>query len=363
MAGFAAGFTEFLFESLRGNPKVSLMLEVRLQTLHLTEPFRIAHGSSSTRQVVRLFAGGAVGEAPFVPYYGDDPEQTVAWLREIEEPFGPLPQEGPRAGLLALDLLQRDREGKRDQLPLAAFAESELSAESKQKDPISACRSFSIPTDLPSFADLVRETAQQFRVLKLKLGSGNIDFDEAIVARAREAAPNAEILADVNGGWSVTDTLKTLRRLRRWRPVLVEQPVHHGDGLEPWRELKAKIPFDVPPLFADESAQTAKDVPALAKLVAGVNVKLLKCGSFKGAIEMIQAARQHHLGLLLGCMIESSIGVTAAAHLAPWADLADLDGHLYVADDDYQGLTFSEEGHLVMPARDGIGASPKAPME
>lgn len=339
------------------------MLDVRLQTLHLTEPFRIAHGTSSTRQVVRVFADGAVGEAPFVPYYGDDPEETVSWLRALEQPFEPLPREGPRAGLLALDLLHRDREGKRRGVTLADLLETSLAAEAKQDSPISACRSFSIPTDLPAFQDQVRETARQFRVLKLKLGSGNIDFDEAIVAKAREAAPAAEILADVNGGWSVADTLKTLRRLRRWRPVLVEQPVHHGDGLEPWRELKAKIPSDVPPLFADESAQTAGDVPALAKLVAGVNVKLLKCGSFAGAIAMIQAARQHRLGLLLGCMIESSIGVTAAAHLAPWADLVDLDGHLYVADDDFAGLTFDEDGRVVMPKGHGIGAVEVEPTE
>jgi L-alanine-DL-glutamate epimerase-like enolase superfamily enzyme len=339
------------------------MLEVRLQTLQLKEPFRIAHGVSATRQVVRLFAEGAVGEAPFVPYYGEDVEQTVGWLRDIERPFEPLPKEGPRAGLLALDLLQRDREGKRGGLSLTDLTEQQLGADQRQKTPIFACRSFSIPTDLLEFAERVRETAQQFRVLKLKLGSGNIDFDEAVVARAREAAPSAEIMADVNGGWSVNDTLKTLKRLRRWRPVLVEQPVHHSDGIEPWRELKAKIPSDVPPLFADETAQTVHDVPLLADLVAGVNVKLLKCGSFAGAIAMIQAARERRLGLLLGCMIESSIGVTAAAHLAPWAHYVDLDGHLYVADDDYEGLTFDEDGALVMPNRFGIGAALKVPEE
>ncbi|HYF37437.1 MAG TPA: enolase C-terminal domain-like protein, partial [Prosthecobacter sp.] len=321
------------------------MLDVRLQTLHLIEPFRIAHGASSTRQVARLWANGAVGEAPFVPYYGDDPEQTVAWLREVEEPFSRLPAEGPRAGLLALDLLQRDRAGTRAGQPLAA----QVPLASARAGAIPACRSFSIPTDLPAFADRVRDTARQFQVLKLKLGSGNADFDEAIVAMAREAAPQVELIADVNGGWSVAETLKMMRALRRWRPALIEQPVHHRDGLEPWRELKAKLPSDVPPLFADETAQPAADVPALAELVAGVNVKLLKCGSFAGAVSMIEVARRHRLGLILGCMIESSIGVTAAAHLAPWADWVDLDGHLYVADDDHVGLAFDAQGCLVMP--------------
>src|SRR6476661_5147695 len=148
------------------------MLEVRLQTLQLSQPFRIAHGASSTRQVVRVFAEGAVGEAPFVPYYKDDPEETVGWLREIERPFAALPKEGPRAGLLALDLLRRDREGKRQGKPLGAVIEGELAGQRRNEGAIRACRSFSIPLDMEAFIDEVRETARQFRVLKLKLGSG-----------------------------------------------------------------------------------------------------------------------------------------------------------------------------------------------
>ena len=78
--------------------------------------------------------------------------------------------------------------------------------------------------------------------------------------------------------------------------------------------------------------------------------------SFAGAVRMIETARQHGLGVLLGCMIESSIGITAAAHLAPWADMADLDGHLYLSDDDYYGLTFDESGCILLPEEAGIGA-------
>ena len=74
---------------------------------------------------------------------------------------------------------------------------------------------------------------------------------------------------------------------------------------------------------------------------------------------MIQAARNHGLGVLLGCMIESSIGITAAAHLAPWADYADLDGHLYLAEDDYQGVTFDPNGFLIMPDAPGLGVRPR----
>ncbi len=109
------------------------------------------------------------------------------------------------------------------------------------------------------------------------------------------------------------------------------------------------------PLFADESAQTSDDVPRLAGVADGVNVKLLKCGGWHRAMEMILASRVHGLRVLLGSMVESSIGVTAAAQLAGLADWIDLDGHLFVANDDYDGLRYDGEGTLIVPDRPGIG--------
>lgn len=329
------------------------MPEVELKTLHLTTPFRIAHGVSATRQVVRVYEGEAVGEAPFVPYYGEDVEATLTWLRGVRDVFAPVPMNAPRAGRLALDLLRLDLEGRATGLPLSARVPLTLP---HQPGPVQACRSFSIPTDLAAFAELVAETARQFGVLKLKLGCGDAAFDEEIVATARAAAPEAKLLADVNGGWLVTEAARLIPKLGKYEMMLIEQPIHHAGGVEAWRELRAALPAGVTPLFADESAQTHEDVPLLKGLVEGVNVKLLKCGSFSGAIMMIESARVHDLGVLLGCMIESSIGVTAAAHLAPWADWVDLDGHLYLSDDDYTGLTFDTEGCVVMPERPGIGA-------
>lgn len=324
------------------------MPEVDLKTLHLTEPFRIAHGVSSTRQVVRVRLGAAVGEAPFVPYYAEDPAATVAWLK------GAPGSAATRAGTLALDLCQRDLAGE----PLWVSAQKRLGPGRAWAE-IAACRSLGIPTDLTNFAEKVRETARQFHVLKLKLGSGDLAHDEAIVSTARAAAPGVTMFADVNGGWSVDETVQMLGRLRRYDLALIEQPLHHRWGIPAWQELQAKSPALSVPIYADESAQNADDVARLAGQVQGVNVKLLKCGSFDGGIQMISAARAHGLGVILGCMIESSLGVTSAAHLAPWADYVDLDGHLYLADDDYTGLTFDAEGRLRMPQEKGIGAKPR----
>ncbi len=323
------------------------MPEVELKTLHLTEPFRIAHGSSTSRQVLRLHERGAVGEAPFVPYLHANPEDTMAWLE------GNRGVEGSQAARLALDLLQLDQGGQ----PLWRSAEKIL-GQGKPWDAIRACRSLGIPTDLAAFALRVRETARQFGVLKLKLGSGDLDHDESIVATARAEAPHATLFADVNGGWSVGDTVSMMTRLQRFGLVLIEQPVHHEWGIGAWAELKARSPAAAPPVFADESARNSEDVRLLAGLVGGINVKLAKCGSFGGAVEMILTARELGLGVIVGCMIESSIGVTAAAHLAPWADFADLDGHLYLSDDDYRGIKFDENGRIIMPRENGIGARP-----
>jgi L-alanine-DL-glutamate epimerase-like enolase superfamily enzyme len=104
--------------------------------------------------------------------------------------------------------------------------------------------------------------------------------------------------------------------------------------------------------------QTIEDVPKLAGLVDGVNVKLLKCGGIREAIAMIDAAREHHMHVMLGCMIESSIGVTAAAQLATLADWIDLDGHLYLSDDDHAGLSYDASGNLVLSQTPGLGVIP-----
>lgn len=319
-------------------------VEAEVKTLHLREPFRIAHGASASRQVLRVYSGSAVGEAPLVPYYQESPEAALEWVRGRRE--GPASQ----AGRLALDLLERDRNGE----PLWSSA-AEVLGWGRRWDELSGCRSLGIPEDLGEYRGRVAEVAAAFAVIKVKLGSGDLDYDEEVVAVARAAAPDAVLWVDVNGGWSVDETLVMLERLRGYRLELVEQPIHHREGIEAWRELRARRPVGGLRLFADESARVAADVARLAGLVDGVNVKLLKCGTFGAAVEMIAAAREHGLGVIVGCMIESSIGTTAAAHLAPWADYVDLDGHLYLADDDYEGLGFDTQGRLVMPMRPGIG--------
>jgi len=331
------------------------VLQVEVKTLALKEPFRIAHGVSAERQVLRLQWNGAVGEAPFVPYYHEDPADTLRWLQSLAWNGSPPPSDGPRAGRLALDLLWHDHIGRERGETIGEMWKLPTLNVPK------ACRSLGIPTDLDAFRAKVKDTARQFSVLKLKLGSGNLDFDESIVATACEAAPDAVIFADVNGGWSVDAAIHMIPRIARHGLKFIEQPIHHDGGVEAWKALRSGLPDCPVPLYADESTRTADDVLRHVGLVDGVNVKLLKAGSLGEARTMIQFARLNDLSIMLGCMIESSIGVTAAAHLAPLVDWIDLDGHLYVADDDYEGLRYDENGNLQMPLRPGLGVVPRQP--
>jgi len=327
-------------------------LHATLKTLQLTEPFRIAHGTSATRQVLRISEGAHTTEAPFVPYYGEDPAQTLAVLNQAV-----LPEQLPRTARLALNLLRHDLIGHANGHNLAAYAQAKLGPSSHPAPP--GCRSFSIPDDLDAFAKKVTAFSQQFSVLKLKLGSGDLGLDIATVSVARHAAPDAKLLLDVNGGWDMAEAPLMIEKLAEYSPSLIEQPIHHRLGVDAWEELRSLLPGNALPVFADESAQTVADVAALAPFVDGINIKLLKCGSLDAAVAMFAAAREHSLQILLGCMIETILGTTAAAHLAPWADWIDLDGHFYVANDDFIGIEYDQAGTLIMPDGPGIGAKPK----
>jgi L-alanine-DL-glutamate epimerase-like enolase superfamily enzyme len=323
-------------------------LSGELKTLHLTEPFRIAHGTSTERVMLRVRRGDGIGEAPFVPYYGDDPQEALHWVQQRGD--AGLSQ-APRAARLALDLLHHDEVGKKLGLSLRQLLPE---TRGRSRTP-PGCRSLGIPQDLKLFREKVSLTAAKFSVLKLKMGSGNLDHDEAIAAIAREAAPHATFFADANGGWTPEEAARIIPKLGVHGLKFVEQPVSHERGILGWQELRDRLPSSPLPLFADESALTVEDVPKLAGLVDGVNVKLLKCGGIRQAIAMVESARAHRMQVMLGCMIESSIGVTAAAQLASLADWIDLDGHLYLSDDDHEGLAYDGAGHLLLPDRPGLG--------
>lgn len=325
-------------------------LEASLHALQLKEPFRIAHGTSRTRTVLRIRRGDALAEAPFVPYYPETPEESLAWIRSRPEDTAVPPADCPRSVRLALDLLHLDWEGKRMGKSLSQLLNIPVAL------PRPACRSLSIPGNLDAFRRKILGVCEQFSILKLKLGSGSITHDRRIVEVAREAAPEAVLFADANGGWSEEEALQILPVLKNLGLAFVEQPLAAGARGDAWMRVRKTLGDDSPPVFADESAQNGWEIRACREWIDGVNIKLLKCGSFAGALEAIRTARELGLQVLLGCMIESSLGTTAASHLAPLADWIDLDGHLWVENDDFTGVTFDSRGMLLAPTLPGIGA-------
>ena len=131
---------------------------------------------------------------------------------------------------------------------------------------------------------------------------------------------------------------------------LVEQPFPIG-SIEALKKVRRHVKI---PVFADEDVKDSKDIPVLSDAVDGINIKLMKCGGIREAIRMISTARAHGLKIMIGCNIESSVSITAAAHLTPLVDYADLDGHLLVINDPYIGVTV-DKGSLTLPEGDGLG--------
>jgi L-alanine-DL-glutamate epimerase-like enolase superfamily enzyme len=190
---------------------------------------------------------------------------------------------------------------------------------------------------------------RSYAALKIKLGS---DDDFSRLDAVAGARPDARLRLDANAGWSAEDAIDLIRRLERFNVELIEQPVAKDDiaGMG-YVQAHTRIP-----VIADESCQTLADVEALAAAgVGGINLKLMKAGGLAPGLAMLRRARELGMRVMLGCMVETSLGVTAMAHLAGLADWLDLDGPLLIANDPFEGLRYDECGNVRVTDRPGIG--------
>ena len=181
----------------------------------------------------------------------------------------------------------------------------------------------------------------------MKLGS---DHDEDIIRTVVAAADGKVIRVDANAAWTPKRALEMIDVLESLGVEYVEQTVAATDlaGLAFVRERSSL------PIIADESCVVAADVARLAGSVDGINIKLSKCGGLREALRMIATARAHGMLVMAGCMIETSLGITAAAHFAPLLDYADFDGAALLADDPFVGATITG-GHISIPTTPGLG--------
>ena len=333
-----------------------MKVEVSSIPLTLRHTFRIAREASDKRKNVLLKLTDedgvyGLGEAAPSVYYNQTAESVQERLRrmsesDFEDPYlrekileraeGILGEQ--RSALAAVDMALHDWLGKRLGVPLYR-----LFGLNPAETPLT---SFTI--GLAEGEELLRklEEAKEYPVLKLKLGT---ERDREIVSVVRSAT-TVPIWVDANAAWGFEEAREKIKWLADEGVELVEQPLPAEDleGLKRLTDLSSL------PIIADESARTAKDVLRLRGCVHGINIKLSKCGGLSEALKMIHLARTQGIKIMLGCFIETSLSITAAAHLSPLVDYADLDGHLLIANDPFAGVE-EKEGRLILPDRPGIG--------
>jgi L-Ala-D/L-Glu epimerase len=327
-------------------------LTARKATLRLAETFVIARGADDKAEVVQVEIRhdgvSGFGEAAPIDRYDESAASALTWLEAVslgDDPFAldaifaGLPP-GEHAARAAVDAALHDLQGKLTGLPVYS-----LLGLRRLGPPTSWTVWLGDPDDMARRAE--RAQARGFRRLKLKLGGRDgLDLERV---RAVRAASDLPLQCDVNEYWTLDEALDYLPQMEL---DYCEQPLPAGDPDGP--ELKRRSPR---PIYVDEDCHTLADVAACAERAHGVNVKLAKSGGIREAVRIVNAARALGLGVMLGCMVESGLGIAAGAHVASLMDHVDLDGNLLLADDPWPGVAF-ENGIQVPPDRAGLGVAP-----
>ena len=329
-------------------------------TLRLRNPFRISHGTSETRTAHWLRLSGLQsadegwGEGTIPPYYGVPTEAMAAFWDAAARRAAPLPDDpadipawvgtdGPAPARAALDLALHDRLGRLHDKPLHAL----LGLPAPRPLPTS----FTLAIDEPEAMGRSAAALTGCSVIKLKLGGAD-GRDVERVAAVRAARPDVTLYVDANAGWTADEAIGEIARMVALGVALVEQPVAKDD-YEGMGRVQAACAV---PVVADESVQTMADVERLAAAgIGGINLKLMKVGGLAPGLAMLRRARELGLGVMLGCMVETSLGATAMAHLMGLADWLDLDAPWLIANDPFDGLTYDAAGRVHVPDRPGIG--------
>jgi L-Ala-D/L-Glu epimerase len=333
------------------------------QTIELkpTHPFVIARGGYAHHRnvIVRITDNDGVegfGEAAPNRYYGESVATVIAALglfKPLLERADPMSLESIEAELnralrgnasakSAVSSALHDLLGKRLGLPVHRIL---------GLDPANAPQSsFTIAiAENHELEQRVRE-AREYPILKIKLGT---DRDMEIVRIIRNAAPDKRLRVDANAAWTAKHAVRMSEFLVEHGVEMLEQPVA-GNDIEGLRFVRKRAKL---PVFADESCLVATDIPKLAGAVDGINIKLAKCGSLREAMRMVHTARALDMQVMAGCMIESSLGISAIAQIAPLLDAADFDGAALLATDPFRGTSIAA-GSIKLSDAPGLGASP-----
>jgi L-alanine-DL-glutamate epimerase-like enolase superfamily enzyme len=322
---------------------------IELQLAHTWTLARTSGTNTSNVVVVQLTgADGTVGlgEAAPIPRYKESLDTVEAFFKQVDArglSFNDIEgsmtyldtlSKHDMAAKCALNIALLDGAAKRAKKPIYDF----LGLGFREQHHMT---SFTIGIDKPDvFRKKVLE-ADPYPILKVKVG---VAGDKENLQALREVAPAKTVRVDANEGWKTKEqALETIEWLAKDGHIeFVEQPMPAATPAKDWAWLKQRSPL---PIFADESYHLAKDVAQAVECFHGVNVKLVKSGGISRGLEALQAARKAGLKTMIGCMIETSVLISAAANLAEACDYLDVDGNVLITNDPYRGVT-SERGVL-----------------
>jgi L-alanine-DL-glutamate epimerase-like enolase superfamily enzyme len=336
---------------------MAMEVSARIVRLPLAETFRIARESSDWAEVVQVEVhhGDAVGygEAAPIDRYEQTAASALAYIEAnaedslgddpwaLDEIHGRLPR-GEPAARSALDAALHDLCGK-----LAGVPVWKLLGLRRGGPPTSWTIGLGDPDEMTRKAE---RDAPRFRRLKLKLGARDgLDVERV---RAVRAVTDLPLQVDVNEGWSLAEALDALPQLADLGVAYCEQPLPAGDP--GGRELRRTSRL---PIYVDEDCHALADVAACAEIAHGINVKLAKSGGLREAVRMTHAARAIGLGLMLGCMVESGLGIAPGAHIAALFDHVDLDGNILISDDPWPGVDLEDGVQMPSLTKPGLGVS------
>ncbi len=323
--------------------------------LKLKYPFRISRSVIEERETLFVRVGQGAGEASFSVYYGETREQVIGIFERIDGKLSENPNDfeknrriiaeiagGVRSAQAGLEIALLDHSARLLGRPLYAYLGLAKPAAIKTTMTIALAS----PEEMAARA----KEAAEFSALKLKVG---VEGDMERVEAVRKVSAQA-IRADANGGWKVGEAIEKIKKLKELGVEFVEQPLAKDD-FEGYRQLAGKAAL---PVWLDESIITLEDLKKFKGLASGVVLKIQKMGGVKSALEIAYLARAMGMGVMLGCMVESSVGIAAGCHIASVCDYIDLDGNLLVTNDPYEGLALAA-GSWQLPTAFGLGVSRK----